>query len=92
MRLGFLPGGTRVLLQSRILSPAAIDTFLAHGGGDGGSPRGLRVDRDNLRLEYSTPRGNVRDYDDSLEANETMFQAFAPASALAGTHLAPGAP
>ncbi len=46
---------------------------------------------DNLRLEYSTPRGNVRDYDDSLEANVKMFQAFAPPSALAGTRLAPGA-
>jgi predicted membrane-bound spermidine synthase len=89
--LAFLPGRTRDLLQSRVLTPDAVDAFLAREtGAVATDPKRALFEStdDNLRLEYSTPRGNVRDYDDSLEANMKMFQAFAPASALAGTHLA----
>ena len=89
--LGFLPGGARALLQSRMLTPEGIDTFLAHEGATEARRSDFESTDDNLRLEYSTPRGNVRDYDDSLQANVRMFQSFAPPSALAGTHLAPGA-
>ena len=92
--LSFLPGGTGALLQSRMLTPEAIDAFLARAGEDATAARrgGFELTDDNLFLEYSTPRGNIRDYDESLAANVKTFQSFAPPSPLAGTHLAPGVP
>jgi spermidine synthase len=89
--LGLLPGGTMGLLQSRILTPAAVDAFLAHEGATAATRGAFLSTDDNLRLEFSTPQGNVRDYDESLGENVRMFQAFAPPSMLDGTHLALGA-
>jgi hypothetical protein len=90
--LGLLPARTQGLLQSRILTPAAVDAFLAREGVTDGTRASFLSTDDNLKLEYSTPRGNVRDYDESLGENVARFQAFAPPSMFEGTHLTPPAP
>jgi hypothetical protein len=46
---------------------------------------------DNLYLEYSTPKGNVRDYRDSIDANVAALRRFQPESPLRSTRISEGA-
>lgn len=81
-------GGTAAsLLAGRLLTPDALDRFLADAAAKGLSPDQLVSTDDNLFLEYDTPRANVRDYLSSLEANVRMLRAYAPPSVLDGTML-----
>ena len=83
--LGQVDGSSAELLQSRLLDPQAVDELLAaHGGVDTSY---LVSTDDNLLLEYSTPRGNVRSYQSSLSENLMFLQKYQPASVLSGTEL-----
>ncbi len=66
------------LLQSRVLGPEDVDRMLANPT-DSGRHLEARVSTDdNLLLEYRTPRGNVRPYDDSLRDNLAFLRRFSP--------------
>ena len=43
---------------------------------------------DNVTLEYSTPKGNVRKYDDSLDQNLRYLDKYRESSPFAATALA----
>ena len=73
-------GGVGSLLQKRLLDPAGLDRFLADV--DGAS---LVSNDDNLRLEYSTPRGNVLTA--PIAATVSALVRYTPPSPLDGTAL-----
>jgi predicted membrane-bound spermidine synthase len=74
--LGLVGGSARDLLQARLLDPAATDRFL----GSFGMPAPFWVSTDdNLKLEYSTPKGNVLDGAASIARNIELLRNFAPA-------------
>jgi hypothetical protein len=71
--LGLVGGSARDLLQARLLDPAATDLFL----GSFGMPAPFWVSTDdNLKLEYSTPKGNVLDGAQSIERNIELLRRF----------------
>jgi spermidine synthase len=83
-------GGASRLVADRVLSPETVDRFLADV-----EARGVAVDQllstdDNRFLEYSTPRGNVRDHEASLRANVAILRSYSPASLTSGTKLKSG--
>lgn len=57
----------------RVLAPSGTDRFLSEVGHD---PKLWISTDDNLRLEYDTPRANVRDGTKTLEWNKAMLQRF----------------
>lgn len=73
-------GGTLAGFQrSLILSPDGVDRFLAAAAESEGlaDPADLVSTDDNLKLEYSTPRANVRPYTPTLQSNLSFLQSFA---------------
>ena len=64
--LALYDGSARGLLSTVLLDPAATDRLLKSSGVD---PEILVSTDDNLRLEFSTPRGNVLDGPQSLMDN-----------------------
>jgi spermidine synthase len=70
-----LQAGSAELLGSRLLAPEDVDRMLASAGVSG---EALVSTDDNLRLEYSTPRGNVRRYAESLRDNLEFLRGFMP--------------
>ena len=86
--IGSVPGGAVGLLKSRILTPEGIDRFLAAAGATEETRARFASTDDNLYLEYSTPRGNAREYEETFRANVAGFMAFTPGSEVDGTHLA----
>jgi spermidine synthase len=80
-------GTVKNLLKKRLLNPQSVDIML-----DTIKKRWLPSDSlistdDNLFLEYSTPRGNVRAYGKSLRENIRFLSKFSPPSFLEGTLL-----
>ncbi len=72
--LSVIGGSSRGLLQARLLDPAATDRLL----GSLGKPASYWVSTDdNLRLEYSTPRGNALDGQKSRDRNMDLLQRAA---------------
>ncbi|MEM7243868.1 MAG: fused MFS/spermidine synthase [Acidobacteriota bacterium] len=70
-----LHGKPDELLEARLLSPTGVDTFLQVA--EDAAPLGALVSTDdNLFLEYSTPKGNVLGYGESVRANLHVLQAF----------------
>lgn len=63
------------LLGSRLLGPEDVDRMLASAHESG---KALISTDDNLHLEYSTPRGNVRPYAESLRDNLEFLRRFTP--------------
>jgi len=60
-----------------VLDPAAVDRFLQWAGQHFGRPwQQLASDDDNMFLEYSTPRGNVRSYGASTRQNLKRLRSF----------------
>ena len=59
--------------QMMLLDPSGIDRFLAASPTP---PEELISTDDNLYLEYSTPRANVRPYRPSLDENLAMLRGF----------------
>ncbi len=74
--LASVGGSARDLLERRLLEPAATDLFLSSFGMP--APFWISTD-DNLRLEYSTPRGNVLDGAASIARNIELLLQFAGA-------------
>lgn len=73
----FLPligGSAGSLLKTRLLEPAATDLFL--GGFGTPAPFWVSTD-DNLKLEYSTPKGNALDGAASIARNIELLSNFA---------------
>lgn len=77
------------LLAARLLTPEGVDELLRYAAGHGIDVASLVSTDDNLLLEYSTPRGNVRDYSESLRENLQFLEQFTSASPLDGTALLP---
>ena len=75
--LASIGGSARDLLQTRLLDPAATDLFLSSFGMP--APFWVSTD-DNLKLEYSTPKGNVLDGAASIERNIELLLRFAAVS------------
>jgi hypothetical protein len=70
-----------------VLGPDDVDHFVGVAREFGPDPEQLVSTDDNLLLEYSTPRANVRPYEESLADNLQFVRRFAPRSAIAGTTL-----
>jgi predicted membrane-bound spermidine synthase len=82
---GSVSGGASRLVADRVLSPDAVDRFLAAF-----ASRGVAVDQlvstdDNVFLEYHTPQGSVLDYETSLRSNVALMKSFSPSSLTEGT-------
>jgi hypothetical protein len=85
--LSAVGGHASGLLTDRVLTPESVDQFLQRVAATGlGSDQLVSTD-DNLLLEYSAPRGNIRDYQASLDANLALLRHFAPPSLAHGTAL-----
>jgi spermidine synthase len=78
--LASIGGSAHDLLKTRLLDPAGTDLFLSSFGMPG--PYWISTD-DNLKLEYSTPRGNVLDGTQSIERNIELLLKFAAATKAA---------
>jgi predicted membrane-bound spermidine synthase len=72
--LGFFDGDPYKILGDRLLDTKAIEQFTASLSDVVGP---VSTD-DNSFLEYSTPKGNVRPYAESLQENTQLFAPFAP--------------
>jgi hypothetical protein len=68
-------GGPAKLLEERVLGPDDIDRLLAGAKEAGLDESQLVSTDDNLLLEYSTPRANVRGYAPSLRENLAFLRA-----------------
>ncbi len=90
--LALFGGTSRKVLEGRLLTPAGVDYLIAQAMEAGTDERQLISSDDNLRLEYSTPRGNVRPYWPSLRANVEFLAQYRPPSPLAGTSVSPERP
>ena len=75
--LASVGGSARDLLETRLLDPAATDLFLSGFGMP--APLWISTD-DNLKLEYSTPKGNVLDGAASIERNIGLLLNFSAAA------------
>jgi spermidine synthase len=73
--LASIGGSARDLLKTRLLDPVGTDLFLGSFGMPG--PFWVSTD-DNLKLEYSTPKGNVLDGAASMARNIELLSNFAP--------------
>jgi spermidine synthase len=88
--LSVFPSGLRSVLHGRLLTPDRLDALIAdYLRSSGQSEHELRSTDDNLYLEYSTPKGNVREYDDSIADNEQFLARFRPDSLFYATRLLP---
>jgi len=68
--LKLFDGHAAQVLKGRILTPISLRRLVQDARGNNRSRPGLLVATDdNLTLEYSTPKGNVRKYDESLDQN-----------------------
>jgi spermidine synthase len=86
--LSVFSNGLRSVLYGRLLTPEGLDTILSTYERETGlTDQMLLATDDNLYLEYSTPRGNVRDYDESILDNETFLARERPRSPYEGTYL-----
>lgn len=81
--LTFFQGRADNILSQRVLDTAAMDAFVKDASGG----RNLISTDDNLLLEYSTPKGNVRPYAESLQENIESLRKYMPRDPLSGTHL-----
>jgi spermidine synthase len=63
----------RALIDDRLLAPDGVDRFVA---GPGVDPAVWVSTDDNVRLEYSTPRANVRDARISQQQNLEILKRF----------------
>ncbi len=88
--LALFEGGLGQILDARLLDDAALRALIrATKERMGLLPQDLISTDDNLVLEYSTPRGNVYGYDESLDRNLRFLSAFRPGSPWRGTRLGP---
>lgn len=73
--LNFYGGKSENILKNRVLDPQATDTMLSSFVANRAT---LLSTDDNLTLEYTTPKGNVRTYQSSVMQNLEFLAKFAP--------------
>ena len=84
-------GHAAQVLRGRILTPQALKKLVTEARRQFNSERGgLVATDDNLTLEYSTPKGNVRKYDESLDQNLLYLDQFKVKDIFEATSLAAG--
>jgi predicted membrane-bound spermidine synthase len=87
--LAYFSEGVETVLHGRLLTPEGMERLLDdYRASTGLDDRALLSTDDNLYLEYSTPKGNVRDYDESIADNEAFLSRFRAPHWLDGTRLA----
>ncbi|HMA95556.1 MAG TPA: fused MFS/spermidine synthase, partial [Polyangiaceae bacterium] len=80
--------GLHSVLNGRLLTPEGIDRLIDdYRNSTKYSVNDLLSTDDNLYLEYSTPRGNVREYDESIADNEAFLARFRAHNPFEATHL-----
>jgi predicted membrane-bound spermidine synthase len=88
--LRFFEGRSENILPMRLLDTASIDRFLASEDAElAPGERPVSTD-DNLVLEYSTPKGNVRPYRESIDENVATLRQFEPENPLTSTYIKAG--
>jgi predicted membrane-bound spermidine synthase len=88
--LRFFDGRAENILPMRVLDTVSMDRFLASEDTElAPGERPISTD-DNLVLEYSTPKGNVRPYRESIDENVATLRQFEPDSPLTSTYIKPG--
>ncbi len=86
--LALFNDGLNGVLRGRMLTPDGLDRLIAdYRNETGQTVRQLISTDDNLYLEYSTPKGNVREYDESIEDNEEFLARFRATSPFDATQL-----
>jgi len=86
--LKLFDGHAGQVLKGRLLTPATLGRLVADARqGLRGSFGPLVATDDNVTLEYSTPKGNVRPYDESLEQNLRYLQKYKDKDPFAATAL-----
>ena len=85
--LNYYGGSAKFLLNNRLLDPISVDQMLSEAERIGMGADDLISTDNNLLLEYSTPKGNVNDYLESLKRNLAFLMLFAPPSVTRGTLL-----
>jgi spermidine synthase len=76
------------VLRGRMLTPDGLDRLIADYHNDTRLALSELVSTDdNLYLEYSTPKGNVREYDESIADNEAFLGRYRAASPFDATQL-----
>jgi predicted membrane-bound spermidine synthase len=86
--LSVFPDGLRTVLYGRLLTPEGLkDVIASYQRETGLRESELLSTDDNLYLEYSTPRGNVREYEDSIFDNEQFLARRRPLSPYEATQL-----
>jgi spermidine synthase len=86
--IGLFNAGLDGVLRGRMLTPDGLDRLIADYRNDTGlAPSELVSTDDNLFLEYSTPKGNVREYDESIADNEAFLGRYRAASPFDATQL-----
>jgi len=86
--LAIFGDGLNGVLRGRMLTPDGMDHLIADYLKE---TRQLQTDLvstdDNLYLEYSTPKGNVREYDESIADNEDFLARYRARGPFEGTRL-----
>ena len=86
--LKLFDGHAAQVLKGRLLTPQALKRLVDDARGQFGSKLGpLIATDDNVTLEYSTPKGNVRPYDDSLVQNLRYLDHYKEQDPFAATSL-----
>ncbi|MBM4386176.1 MAG: fused MFS/spermidine synthase, partial [Deltaproteobacteria bacterium] len=68
------------LFEAILLTPEGVDSLLSKAYSIGVDPDHIISTDDNLFLEFSTPKGNVRSYNASLQENVAFLKQFSPVS------------
>lgn len=86
--LAVFPQGLGTVLSGRMLTPDGMDRLIDdYRSATRQSTRELISTDDNLYLEYSTPKGNVREYDESIADNEAFLARFRASNPFESTRL-----
>lgn len=86
--LSVFDGGLNSVLSGRMLTPDGIDRLIEdYRNSTHHTVEDLLSTDDNLYLEYSTPKGNVREYDESIADNEAFLARFRAPNPFEATHL-----
>ena len=88
--LSLFDGHAAHVLKGRLLTPQTLEKLVRDARRQTSPGQNIRVATDdNLTLEYSTPKGNVRKYDESLDQNLRYLERFKAENILDATHLSP---
>jgi spermidine synthase len=86
--LKLFDGHAAQVLKGRILTPQTLKKLVDDARREFGSGFGpLIATDDNVTLEYSTPKGNVRKYDESLDQNLRYLDKYKEPDLFAATAL-----